>query len=183
MNNIDYHWLDAGQAQQALPELCDVLDSCVAQGASIGFVERNAQAMHHFWQDAVLSLACGDKQLLVAKREERIVGTVMLVLAMPANGAHRAEVIKLLVHPAARRCGIARELMQKAEARAGELGRSLLGLDTRSGDVAEPLYVSLGWQRAGQIPGYARSTAGVMDATTIMYKVIEHNGSMPAPGA
>ncbi|MFK8256646.1 GNAT family N-acetyltransferase [Erwinia sp. AnSW2-5] len=183
MNKVDYQWLDAGQAQQALPELCDVLDGCVAQGASIGFVERNAQAMHNFWQDVVLSLACGDKQLLVAKREGRIVGTVMLVLAMPANGVHRAEVIKLLVHPDARRGGIARQLMLQAEARAGEQGRSLLVLDTRSGDVAEPLYLSLGWQVAGQIPGYARSTAGVMDATTIMYKVIEHNGSMPAPGA
>lgn len=176
MNNIDYQWLDAGQAQQALPELCHVLDGCVAQGASIGFVSRNAQAMHHFWQDAVLSLACGDKQLLVARREGRIVGTVMLVLAMPANGAHRAEVIKLLVHPDARRVGIARALMQQAEARAGEFGRSLLVLDTRSGDAAEPLYLSLGWKVAGQIPGYARSTAGEMDATTIMYKAIDPIG-------
>ncbi|MEJ5062636.1 GNAT family N-acetyltransferase [Erwinia sp. MYb375] len=176
MNNIDYEWLDAGQAQQALPALCEVLDGCVAQGASIGFVDRDAQRLHHFWQDAVLSLACGDKQLLVAKHDGRIVGTVMLVLAMPANGVHRAEVIKLLVHPDARRCGIARELMQQAEARGRELGRSLLVLDTRSGDAAEPLYLSLGWKVAGQIPGYARSTAGVMDATTIMYKAIDPIG-------
>lgn len=180
MNNINYQWLNASQAQQALTALCDVLDGCVAQGASIGFVDRDAKAMAHFWQDVVLSLACGDKQLLVAKRGGRIVGTVMLVLAMPANGAHRAEVIKLLVHPDARRLGIARELMQQAEARAGEVGRSLLVLDTRSGDTAEPLYLSLGWQVAGQIPGYARSTAGVMDATTIMFKAIKHSGSMPA---
>lgn len=176
MNNIHYDWLDARQAQQALPALCDVLDGCVAQGASIGFVDRDAQTLHHFWQDTVLSLACGDKQLLVATRAGRIVGTVMLVLLMPANGVHRAEVIKLLVHPDARRCGIARGLMQQAEARARELGRSLLVLDTRSGDVAEPLYLSLGWQVAGQIPGYARSTAGVMDATTIMYKAIDPLG-------
>lgn len=172
MKTINYQWLDAAGAQQELAALCNVLDGCVAQGASIGFVKRDAQQMNHFWQDVVLSLACGDKQLLVARCEERIVGTVMLVLAMPANGAHRAEVVKLLVHPDARRSGIARALMQQAEARAGQLGRSLLVLDTRSGDVAEPLYRSLGWQTAGQIPGYARSTAGVMDATTVMYKAI-----------
>lgn len=170
MKNIDYQWLDAAQAQQEIAALCNVLDGCVAHGASIGFVTRDGQQMAHFWQDVVLSLACGDKQLLVARREGRIVATVMLVLAMPANGSHRAEVIKLLVHPDARRCGIARALMQQAEARAAEIGRTLLVLDTRSGDVAEPLYLALGWQVAGQIPGYARSTAGVMDATTIMYK-------------
>lgn len=172
MMTIDYQWLNAGQAQQALPELCDVLDGCVAQGASIGFVQRDAQQFTRFWLDAVLSLACGDKQLLVARQGGRIVATVMLVLAMPANGAHRAEVVKLLVHPDARRRGIARALMLQAEARAVESGRSLLVLDTRSGDVAEPLYLALGWQVAGQIPCYARSTAGVMDATTIMFKVV-----------
>ncbi|MTD26710.1 GNAT family N-acetyltransferase [Erwinia sorbitola] len=173
MTHITYQWLEAGQTQQEIPALYEVLDSCVAQGASIGFISRDRQQMTHFWQDVVLNLACGDKQLLVARREGRIVGTIMLALAMPANGKHRAEVIKLLVHPDARRSGIARELMQQAEARARQLGRSLLVLDTRSGDVAESLYLSLGWQVAGQIPHYARSTAGVMDATTVMYKEIE----------
>lgn len=171
MKTISYQWLDAAQARQEIAALCDVLDGCVAEGASIGFVDRDSQQFNRFWLDAVLSLACGDKQLLVARREGRIVGTVMLTLAMPANGAHRAEVCKLLVHPEARRSGIARALMQQAEARAAELGRSLLVLDTRSGDVAETLFGSLGWRVAGQIPDYARSTAGVMEATTVMFKI------------
>ncbi|ROR11158.1 N-acetyltransferase [Erwinia sp. JUb26] len=170
MNQIEYEWLDAQQARDELPALCRVLEGCVAQGASVGFVNCDSQTFIRFWQDVVFSLACGDKALLVARLADRIVATVMVVLAMPPNGAHRAEVIKLLVHPDARRRGIARELMRKAEARAVQAGRTLLVLDTRSGDVAEPLYRSLGWQVAGEIPCYAQSTAGVLDATTLMYK-------------
>ncbi len=170
MNQVEYEWLDAQQARDELPALCRVLHSCVAQGASVGFVNCNTQIFTRFWQDVVYSLACGDKQLLVARLADRIVATVMVVLAMPPNGSHRAEVIKLLVHPDARRRGIARELMLKAEARAREAGRTLLVLDTRSGDAAEALYRSLGWQMAGSIPHYACSTEGRLDATTLMYK-------------
>ncbi|MCW1874748.1 GNAT family N-acetyltransferase [Erwinia sp. INIA-01] len=172
MTQIEYEWLDAQQAREELPALCRVLKGCVAQGASVGFVDCDPQTFTRFWQDVVLSLACGDKTMLVARLADRIVATVMVVLAMPPNGAHRAEVIKLLVHPDARRRGIARELMLRAEERAKQAGRTLLVLDTRSGDVAEPLYRSLGWQVAGEIPFYARSTEGVLDATTLMYKTL-----------
>ena len=58
------------------------------------------------------------------------------------------------------------------EARAR--GRSLLTLDTRTGDMAEPLYLSLGFQPAGVIPGYCRDAGSSrMDATTIMWKTLD----------
>ena len=47
--------------------------------------------------------------------------------------------------------------MAELERRAGRnCGRSLLTLDTRTGDNAEPLYTSLGYRTAGIIPGYCR---------------------------
>jgi len=101
------------------------------------------------------------------------VGTVQLDCDTPANQPHRAEVRKLLVHPRARRAGIARQLMVAIEASARERGRTLLTLDTRSGDHAEPLYLGMGYVVAGRIPGYARaSDADRLDATTIMYKEV-----------
>ena len=91
----------------------------------------------------------------------------------PANLRHRAEVSKLLVHPTLRRRGIARALMAGLEREAARLGRSLLTLDTRTGDMAEPLYVSLGYRIAGVIPGYCRHPSeDRLDSTTIMYKVL-----------
>lgn len=172
--NVDYRWLDGAAAEQAQAQLCHVLAACVADGASIGFISQAATPMHRFWQGVSESVACGEKQLLVAYHKGTIIGTVLLCLDMPANGTHRAEIAKLLVHPNARRQGIARALLQQAEARAKAEGRWLLVLDTRTGDNAEPLYLEQGWQIAGRIPDYAQSVTGKFDATTVMFKQLYH---------
>lgn len=170
---IDYTTLSASQAQQQLGELTDVLQSCVADDASVGFIDAtDEEVITRFWQQRIASIISGDSELLVARQHGRIVATVILSRSAMPNGRHRAEIGKLLVHPKARRQGIARELMQRAEQRARTQGKTLLVLDTRSGDVASDLYRSLGWQVAGTIPCYAESTAGVLDATTYMYKVL-----------
>ena len=51
-----------------------------------------------------------------------LVGTVMLELVSSPNQPHRAEVQKLLVHPSARRRGLARALMLRAEQEARQGG-------------------------------------------------------------
>ncbi|ERH63285.1 acetyltransferase [Pantoea dispersa EGD-AAK13] len=168
---IEIDSLSATQAQPLLASLCEVLHGCVADGASVGFIDADDRAvMARFWQDKIYSLASGDNQLLVAWQAGEIVATVMLGFSSMPNGRHRAEISKLLVHPRARRQGIARRLMLRAEQLAQQQGKTLLVLDTRSGDVASALYLSLGWQVAGSIPYYAESTAGELDATTVMYK-------------
>ncbi len=79
---------------------------------------------------------------LVARCGGRIVGTVQLNLAMPPNQKHRADVMKLLVHP-----------------------------DFRGRGIAEPLYLSIGYLLAGIIPEYARAPASpVLEATSLLYK-------------
>jgi len=169
----DYTLLSAAEAQQQLAGLTDVLEACVADGASVGFTDAaDRPIMMQFWQQRVGHLASGDSELLVASQHGTIVGTVLINSSAMPNGRHRAEIGKLLVHPQARRQGIARALMQRAEQRAAAQGKTLLVLDTRSGDVASDLYRTLGWQVAGSIPFYAESTAGVLDATTYMFKVL-----------
>ena len=169
----DYATLSVTQASQLLDVLTDVLQGCVADGASVGFIDaEDDEVMVRFWQQRIASITSGDSELLVARQHGRIVATVILSRSGMPNGRHRAEISKLLVHPQARRQGVARELMQRAEQRARAQGKTLLVLDTRSGDVASDLYRSLGWQVAGSIPCYAESTAGVLDATTYMYKVL-----------
>jgi len=170
---IKIEQLSASQAQAQLSALTDVLQACVADGASIGFITADDRAvMTDFWQGKIGSLERGETQLLVAWQAETLVATVMVGFSTMPNGRHRAEISKLLVHPLARRQGIARRLMQQAEQLAQLQGKTLLVLDTRSGDVATDLYLSLAWQIAGAIPQYAASTAGVLDATTVMYKLL-----------
>jgi len=156
-----------------LDGLSKLLHDCVHAGASIGFIlPHSRKESEAFWLRKVLPAVNDDSRLLlVAKRGKAITGSVQLDYDTPANQPHRAEIRKLLVHPDCRRQGIARRLMAEIELYAVRLHRSLLTLDTRTGDSAEPLYASLGYQTTGIIPGYCRDTFSErLDATTIMYK-------------
>ncbi len=173
---LEYIRPSADQARDLLPGLGALLQACVQDGASVSFVlpytQEDAQA---FWRDKVLpSLAAGKASLLVAMQDGRVAGSVQLDCDTPPNQPHRAEIRKLLVHPDFRRRGIARRLMQDAEKLAVEQGRSLITLDTRTGDSAEPLYGSLGYVTVGVIPGFARDARDPsrLDGTTIMYKAV-----------
>lgn len=172
--SLELKLLSADDAAADLPGLGSLLHACVLAGASVSFVlpytEEDAQA---FWRGKVLpGVAGGTLALWVARLEGRIAGSVQLDTDTPPNQPHRAEVRKLLVHPDFRRRGIARRMMLEVDAMAARLGRSLITLDTRTGDSAEPLYASLGYQAVGVIPGFSRDPldAAKVDGTTIMYK-------------
>ena len=97
---------------------------------------------------------------------------MQLVRATKANALHRAEIEKLMVHPDFRQQGIAMQLLILAEQKARELNLKLLLLDTRTGDVSEQLYIKSGFERAGHIPQFALSHNGVLNATTLFYKLL-----------
>jgi ribosomal protein S18 acetylase RimI-like enzyme len=163
--------LDATAARRALPELIAVLDNAIHAGASVGFLLPLAEdELEQYWQGVITGVQAGDKILLGARQAAALDGTVQLALEPRANGSHRAEIQKLLVHHRAQRRGIGAALMQAAEEVARTANRSLLVLDTRVGDDAERLYRRLGYQLAGVIPRYARNSAGGLDGSAFMYK-------------
>ncbi|MDH4988497.1 GNAT family N-acetyltransferase [Aminobacter anthyllidis] len=166
----------AADVASHLGELGGLLHACVHDGASIGFVLPYTQGeAEAFWRDKVLpGVREGTRIMLVASKDGRIAGTVQLGCDTMPNQPHRADVNKLMVHPDYRRQGIAQLLMRELEARARDLGRSLMTLDTRTGDNAEPLYTALGYKTVGVIPAYARDPFGSdrLDATTVMYKLL-----------
>ena len=164
---------DALALERDLDMLSEVLHAVVHTGAGVSFVVPFSHAdARAFWQGTVLPRAeARTRRVLVARQDGRIVGTVQLDLATPPNQPHRAEVTKLLVHPGARRQGIARQLMIALEETARSARRTLLTLDTWTGSHAERLYRSLGYTVVGVIPRYARgSITKELDGTTIMYK-------------
>jgi GNAT superfamily N-acetyltransferase len=114
----------------------------------------------------------GRRMLLAAFDDGRLVGTVQVILAAPPNQPHRGEIAKLLVHRSARKRGVAQLLMEHAEIEARSEGKTLLNLDTVTGDAAERLYTRLGWQRVGVIPGYALYPDGRPCDTTVFFKII-----------
>ena len=155
--------------------LIALLQDVVDDGASVGFLPPlSSEEAGEYWDSVFTAVDGGARLLWVARTPgEGIAGTVQLDLEKRANGNHRAELIKLMVHTRARRRGIARALMLAAEAEARRLGRSTLFLDTRLGDASEILYRSLGWEFAGSIPRYARSAGGALDANAIYYRLLD----------
>lgn len=156
-----------------IAQLADVLLDCVAGGASVSFMwplpREKALA---FWQGAAQGVAAGERALLVAEDAQGLCGTVQLVLAQPENQPHRADLSKMLVHRRARRRGVAQRLLLAAEAVALQRGKRLLVLDTATGSDAERLYARQGWQRVGEIPGYALWPQGGLCSTTVFYRVL-----------
>ncbi len=164
-----------GALEDHLADLSATLEACVRDGASVGFVQPFGVAeASAFWTEAVFpGVEAGARLLWGALAGGRVVGTVQLVIDMMPNQAHRAEISKMLVHPDFRRRGLARALMSAAETRARTLNRTLLTLDTRSGDDAQHLYVALGFRVAGEVPGFAIAPDGAgFDPTTYMYKLL-----------
>ncbi len=159
--------LDDAQVEQ----LADVLIDCVEGGASVSFMHPlSRERAVVFWRRVARGVADGERALLVAEDERGLCGTVQLLLDLPENQPHRADLAKMLVHRRARRRGLGTALMRAAEATALECGRTLLVLDAVTGGEAARLYERLGWVRVGDIPGYALMPRGGLCSTTVYYR-------------
>lgn len=164
--------LDGVEALARVAELAEVLRDCVEGGASVGFMLPLAEGRPEaFWRRVAEGVAAGERHLFVAEDETGcLCGTVSLVIDMPDNQPHRADVSKMLVHRRARRQGVAERLLKALEAKARELGKTTLVLDTVTGSDASRVYERLGWQRAGDIPNYALMPDGPLCSTTYCFK-------------
>jgi ribosomal protein S18 acetylase RimI-like enzyme len=164
--------LDPMEFAKAVERLAKILQACVHEGASIGFVMPFGRSeARAYWLDRIAAPhAAGSKLVLIATLGGEIAGTAQLDLDSMPSKRHHAEVSKVLVDPAFRRAGVGRALMREIERHADKEGRWLLTLDT-AGDAAEALYRSLGYRLVGVIPDYARNAfEESYDATRLMYK-------------
>jgi GNAT superfamily N-acetyltransferase len=165
--------LSGHEAGERIVSLSAVLIDCVEGGASVSFMTPLArERADRFWRSVAEGVAAGDRILVVAEDPAtgEIVGTAQVVLGLPENQPHRAEIAKVLVRRSARRQGVAGRLMRAAEEAARAAGRTLLVLDTVTGGDAERLYERLGWTRVGVVSGYALMPDGRPCDTTIFYK-------------
>jgi ribosomal protein S18 acetylase RimI-like enzyme len=178
MPEISIQLLQPSPSSEDLDQLSTLLSATVHNGASVSFIVPFTEAdALDWWRSKVIPhAASGGRLILVARFDNRIVGSVQLLLDMPPNQQHRAEVAKLLVHPEARRQGIARKLMLELDRLATHHRRSLITLDTVTGSSAEQLYRSLGYQLAGIIPNYARKAlTPQLESTSIFFKQSRHS--------
>lgn len=152
--------------------LARVLVDCVDGGASVSFMHPLPRvAASNFWRRVSKDVEAGDRILIIAEDDTGIVGTVQVILAQPENQPHRGDISKMLVHRRARKRGVGEAMLKAAEAAARKAGKTLLVLDTASGD-AERLYQRCGWVHAGTIPDYALLPHGGLCATQFYYRRI-----------
>ena len=175
MDDIRIHVVAPRDFAAMETSLAEIVADGVNGGAAISFMQPYSRDDGlRFWRDKVFpDVASGKRVLFVAYLDDAIVGTVQMDVGLRPNQPHRCEVAKMVVHSRARRKGVGRALMRALEAHAKSLGKTLITLDTRTGDKAETLYASVGFQRAGVIPNYAYDPDGrAKHGTTYMYKEI-----------
>jgi GNAT superfamily N-acetyltransferase len=153
--------------------LAALLVDCVEGGASVSFMSPlSLDKASAFWYRIAAAITRGERALLVAEEAGEIIGTVQLILDLPENQPHRADLSKMLVDRRARRRGVGGAILQAVEQLARELGKSLLVLDTANADAAR-LYERLGWVRVGDVPDYALLPDGGFCNTTFFYRRLD----------
>ncbi len=163
--------LDAPAAAEHLDDLRELLTDAVAEGRPVTFLAPIPRpGGTYLARPHRKAVAAGTCVLLAALDSGTLVGSVQISLDTPPNQFHRADINKLVVLKRARRRGIARALMGAAHREALKENRTLLTLDTRKDDAAEPLYRSLGNVEIGVVPHYSRNSEGTVDGAIFFYK-------------
>ena len=170
---IEVRRLEVTEVHSQLDALAAVLHDCVAGGASVSYMAPfSQQEARSAFEGFAAEAEQGRRLIVAAFADGELVGTVQVILAVPPNQPHRAEIAKLLVHRSARRRGIAELLMERAEAEARAEGKTLLVLDAVTEGDAARLYARLGWTTVGVIPDYALYPDGRPCDTTVFWKKI-----------
>ncbi len=153
--------------------LSEILIEAVAGGGSVSFMHPLApDAAEAFWKESLAAADRGSRIVLGAFDGQFLVGTVTLLLDLPPNQPHRAEIAKMMTRISHRGRGVARALMAAAESMAISRGRTLLVLDTAVDDGASGLYERMGFTLTGIIPDFALMPHGGLTGTMIYWKRI-----------
>lgn len=151
--------------------LSEMLIETVANGGSVSFMHPLSPASASaFWENSLAAAARDERVVLGAFDGENLVGTVTLLLDLPPNQPHRAEIAKMMTRVSHRHRGIATALLREAERLAISYGRWLLVLDTAEDDGAAGLYERMGFRLTGLIPDYALKPHGGLTGTLIYWK-------------
>jgi len=151
--------------------LSEILVEVVANGGSVSFMHPLAlEEANAFWDGSLTAAEKGERIVLGAFDGDILVGTVTLLLSLPPNQPHRAEIAKMMTRISHRGRGIAKTLMQVAERLAKERKKTLLVLDTAEEDGASALYEKLGFTLTGVIPDFALKPHGGLTGTMVYWK-------------
>jgi acetyltransferase len=158
---------------EVMKSLVQLLKDAVAKNYSVGFMKDSTEAdFEKFWIHEI-SLCESENGLFVASIDKKVVGCVMITRELRANGKHRAEFRKLLVHSTVQKMGVGAALEKAATNYASEIGLKLLYLDSATTFLVEGFYEKWGWKKSGQIPKFAQNPDGSLASTWFFYKLLD----------
>lgn len=169
------------KALKSSPDICaalsETLIETVAHGGSVSFMHPlSQQDAEQFWTNSLSAADRGERIILGAFDGDSLVGTVTLLLDLPPNQPHRAEIAKMMTRVSHRHRGIATALLREAERTAIARKRWLLVLDTAEDEGAAGLYERMGFELTGLIPDYALKPHGGLTGTLIYWKRLRKDG-------
>lgn len=174
--SLDFKIEILGYRNDVIEELADLMIEVVANGGSVSFMHPlSKKTAMTFWETSLASADRGERIVLGARENGKLISTVTLLLNCPENQPHRAEIAKLMTSISKRGQGVARTLVTEAELIAVNKGRTLLNLDTAADEGAAGFYESLGFHKSGVIPDYALKPHGGLTDTIIYWKRIGNN--------
>ena len=139
-----------------LNDLCDATYAAIADGGGFGWVTPpSRQILERYWNGVITMPA---RELFVARLDRVICGTAQLIHPAENNEAQQFAVhmTSLFIAPWARKYGLARLLLDRVEACAGDSGYRIINLDVRESQAAAiRLYESAGYNCIGRHPYYA----------------------------
>ena len=140
-----------------LNALCEAAHSAILEGGGFGWINPPGRlALESYFRGLLL---VPERELFVARLSGTIVGSAQLVRPPRNNEAQAfaAQLMHSFIAPYARGHGLASLLTRRVEEGARALGYHVLNLDVReTQEVAISMYESLGYQRWGTHPHYAR---------------------------
>jgi len=158
---------------EVMKSLVQLLKDAVAKNYSVGFMKDSTEAdFEKFWIDEIAQCE-SENGLFLAMVDRTVMGCVIVTRESRANGRHRAEFRKLLVHSIAQKQGIGAALEKVATSYAYQLGLKLLYLDSATAFLVEGVYEKWGWKKSGQIPKFAQNPDGSLVSTWFFYKLLD----------
>ncbi len=98
----------------------------------------------------------GHRHVLVAYKNDAIVGQVILTPNSSPNHRHIVELTRGTIHPSLRGGGLPLRAFYEVARKCQELGRELICLDVRAGTHAAMLWQYFGFKQYGSLADYAR---------------------------
>lgn len=130
-------------------------------GGAVGFAaDAPEEDIRAAAEQAIEDVGAGREQFFALHADGELVGAVFLRRGPKATVRHRADVVRLMVHPDLQGQGWGKALLDAVVAHATTTGLEQLLLAARGGTTLPEFYVKQGWTQVGLFPDALRIGPG-----------------------